>query len=211
MIQSTIYLQSTLGLELSTLPPLMRLSGHTLSQEQKCFSLFQQLMSKPVSEMMTSTARVLKPGNRGRSTRPLGPMVFWSVIECKTGLTIEDHQKITVDRYVRLLDLTNVYVMPVLQGIRQNLTPHTLITTANSSHPVNGSGSEVSANAMAILTRSKTSSCPSKLNALTFDSMDSASNSKLSKAPPFASYSTAPIAWRGVLPAEEGGPNTTPE
>jgi hypothetical protein len=27
----------------------------------------------------------------------------------KTGLTIEDHQKITVD-------LTNVYVMPVLQG-----------------------------------------------------------------------------------------------
>jgi hypothetical protein len=31
----------------------------------------------------------------------------------KTGLTIEDHQKITV---ARLLDLTNVYVMPVLQG-----------------------------------------------------------------------------------------------
>src|ERR1700747_2035188 len=43
-----------LDLELSTLPPLMRLSGHTLSQEQKCFSLFQQFMSKPVSEMMTS-------------------------------------------------------------------------------------------------------------------------------------------------------------
>ena len=53
-----------LDLELKTLPPLMRLSGHTLSQEQKCFSLFQQLMSKPVSEMMTSTARVLKPGSR---------------------------------------------------------------------------------------------------------------------------------------------------
>jgi hypothetical protein len=35
----------------------------------------------------------------------------------KTGLTIEDHQKITVDRYARLLDLTNVYVMPVLQGL----------------------------------------------------------------------------------------------
>jgi hypothetical protein len=34
----------------------------------------------------------------------------------KTGLTIEDHQKITVARYARLLDLTNVYVMPVLQG-----------------------------------------------------------------------------------------------
>jgi hypothetical protein len=27
-----------------------------------------------------------------------------------------DHQKITVDRYARLLDLTNVYVMSVLQG-----------------------------------------------------------------------------------------------
>ena len=35
----------------------------------------------------------------------------------KTGLTIEDHQKITVARYARLLDLTNVYVMPVLQGL----------------------------------------------------------------------------------------------
>jgi hypothetical protein len=34
----------------------------------------------------------------------------------KTGLTIEDHQKITVERYARLIDLTNVYVMPVLQG-----------------------------------------------------------------------------------------------
>ncbi len=52
-----------LGLELSSLPPLMRLFGQSLSQEQKCFSLFQQVMSKPVSEMMTSTAKVLKPGN----------------------------------------------------------------------------------------------------------------------------------------------------
>ena len=34
----------------------------------------------------------------------------------KTGLTIEDHQNITVERYSRLIDLTNVYVMPVLQG-----------------------------------------------------------------------------------------------
>jgi hypothetical protein len=30
-----------LGLDLRSLPPLMRLSGHTLSQEQTCFSLFQ--------------------------------------------------------------------------------------------------------------------------------------------------------------------------
>jgi len=34
----------------------------------------------------------------------------------KTGLTVDDHQKITVERYARLIDLTNVYVMPVLQG-----------------------------------------------------------------------------------------------
>src|SRR5271166_1212058 len=46
-----------LDLELRTLPPLMRLSGHTLSQEQKCFSLFQQFMSKPVSEMMPPPPR----------------------------------------------------------------------------------------------------------------------------------------------------------
>src|SRR5271166_1804160 len=34
----------------------------------------------------------------------------------KTGLSIDDHQNITVERYARLIDLTNVYVMPVLQG-----------------------------------------------------------------------------------------------
>ena len=34
----------------------------------------------------------------------------------KTGLSVEDHQKITVERYARLMELTNVYVMPVLQG-----------------------------------------------------------------------------------------------
>ena len=50
----------------------------------------------------------------------------------KTGLTIEDHQKITVCRYARLLDLTNVYIMPVLQGYSPDLTPLTLIATANS-------------------------------------------------------------------------------
>src|SRR6478672_3541837 len=62
-----------LGLELSTLPPLMRLSGHTLSQEQKCFSLFQQFISKPVSEMMTSTARVLKPADESDRLRKRWP------------------------------------------------------------------------------------------------------------------------------------------
>src|ERR1700756_3545138 len=39
-----------LGLGLRSLPPLMRLSGQTLSQAQKCFSLFQQFMSKPHSD-----------------------------------------------------------------------------------------------------------------------------------------------------------------
>jgi hypothetical protein len=57
-----------LALELSTLPPLIRLSGHNFNQEQKCFSLFQQFMSKPVSPMMVRTASVLKPGTRVRST-----------------------------------------------------------------------------------------------------------------------------------------------
>src|SRR6266403_974919 len=32
-----------LGLELSSLPPLIRLSGQSLSQEQKCVSLFELL------------------------------------------------------------------------------------------------------------------------------------------------------------------------
>jgi hypothetical protein len=36
-------------------------------QEQKCFSLFQQLISKPVSAMTVSTARLLRPGNRVKS------------------------------------------------------------------------------------------------------------------------------------------------
>ena len=34
----------------------------------------------------------------------------------KSGLTIQDHQTITIERYLRLMELTNVYVMPVLQG-----------------------------------------------------------------------------------------------
>jgi hypothetical protein len=50
------------ALELSTWPPLIRLSGHNFNQEQKCFSVFQQFMSKPVSAMIVCTARVLKPG-----------------------------------------------------------------------------------------------------------------------------------------------------
>jgi len=42
----------------------------------------------------------------------------------KTGLSVEDHQKITVERYARLMELTNVYVMPVLQGY----SPHSYAT-----------------------------------------------------------------------------------
>jgi hypothetical protein len=64
---------------------------------------------------------------------------------------------------------------------------------------------------MAIPTRSKTSSWPSKLCALTFDSMGSASNSTLFRVPPFASYSIAPIAWLGVSPVAKAAPNTTLE
>jgi hypothetical protein len=34
----------------------------------------------------------------------------------KSGLTIPEHQAITIERYARLIHLTNAYVMPVLQG-----------------------------------------------------------------------------------------------
>ena len=42
----------------------------------------------------------------------------------KTGLSVDDHQKITVERYARLIDLTNVYVMPVLQRLLAGLLRH---------------------------------------------------------------------------------------
>lgn len=34
----------------------------------------------------------------------------------KTGLTVEDHQRLTIERYDALLPLVNIEVMPVLQG-----------------------------------------------------------------------------------------------
>jgi hypothetical protein len=37
-------------------------------------------------------------------------------ILAKSGLTIGEHQTITIERYARLIQLTNAYVMPVLQG-----------------------------------------------------------------------------------------------
>ena len=37
-------------------------------------------------------------------------------ILAKSGLTIEDHQRLTIERYVLLVPLTDVYIMPVLQG-----------------------------------------------------------------------------------------------
>jgi hypothetical protein len=39
-----------------------------------------------------------------------------SFILQKTGLTIADHQRLTIERYDTLRNLVNVYVMPVLQG-----------------------------------------------------------------------------------------------
>jgi hypothetical protein len=72
--------------------------------------------------------------------------------------SIEDHQKITVDRYARLLDLTNVYVMPVLQGYSPRSYDAHLDCYGELLTPGQWVGSGVSANAMAILTRSKTSS-----------------------------------------------------
>jgi hypothetical protein len=40
--------------------------------------------------------------------------------------------EITVARYARLLDLTNVTLCPFSRAIRPDLTPHTLIATTNS-------------------------------------------------------------------------------
>ena len=34
----------------------------------------------------------------------------------KSGLTVEDHQRLTIERYDALLPLIDVYLMPVLQG-----------------------------------------------------------------------------------------------
>jgi hypothetical protein len=34
----------------------------------------------------------------------------------KTRLTVQDHQRLTIERYVRLVELTDAYIMPVLQG-----------------------------------------------------------------------------------------------
>jgi hypothetical protein len=34
----------------------------------------------------------------------------------RTGLTVRDHQRLTVERYAQLLELTDAYIMPVLQG-----------------------------------------------------------------------------------------------
>jgi hypothetical protein len=36
----------------------------------------------------------------------------------KTGLTVQEHQARTIDRYLQLAKLVNVYIMPVLQGYR---------------------------------------------------------------------------------------------
>ena len=40
----------------------------------------------------------------------------WGSFYCSDGLTIGEHQAITIERYVRLIQLTDAYVMPVLQG-----------------------------------------------------------------------------------------------
>lgn len=34
----------------------------------------------------------------------------------KTGKTVKEHQELTIERYVKLKELTDVYIMPVLQG-----------------------------------------------------------------------------------------------
>src|SRR4029453_17820163 len=55
------------GLLERTLPPLIRLLGATLSHAQKCFSLGQRLISRPISERILCTAR---KWSRGIWVRP---------------------------------------------------------------------------------------------------------------------------------------------
>jgi hypothetical protein len=55
-------------LRLSTLPPLIRLSGHKPSQEVKSFSVFQRPMSTPTSEIMVCAFCTSMLSIRVRST-----------------------------------------------------------------------------------------------------------------------------------------------
>src|SRR5260370_13134898 len=52
----------------STLPPLIRLSGHSPSQEANCFSVFHRLISTPTSEMIVCTVWTSRPATLVRST-----------------------------------------------------------------------------------------------------------------------------------------------
>src|SRR5664279_4289085 len=53
---------------LNTLPPLILEPGQRPSQEVKCFSVFQRLMSIPISAMTLSAVLVLMPLMPERST-----------------------------------------------------------------------------------------------------------------------------------------------
>jgi len=59
--------------------------------------------------------------NRWRSNGNLAAsvtqdMMCEPVILAKTGLSIERHQEITIERYIKIVGATDCYVMPVLQG-----------------------------------------------------------------------------------------------
>ena len=53
----------------------------------------------------------------------------------KTGLTIRDHQTITIERYNQLIYLTHVYIMPVLQGYSPESYCHHLLQYGSLLNP----------------------------------------------------------------------------
>jgi hypothetical protein len=52
----------------NTFPPLMRLSGHSPSQEAKCASVFHRLMSQPTSLMIFCAVITSTPSRSVKST-----------------------------------------------------------------------------------------------------------------------------------------------
>jgi hypothetical protein len=100
----------------------------------------------------------------------------------RTGLTVDDHQRMTIERYDRLhnYDLGGVYLMPVLQGYAPADYVRHIRMYGHRLGIGLGSGSDPSASAMATCRRSKTSWPRSPPSAQIFGCTDSASSRRRS-------------------------------
>ncbi len=56
----------------------------------------------------------------------------------KTGLTVEHHQALTIERYQRLLGLTDAYILPFCRDSRRKATPTMSAVTAACFAPMRG-------------------------------------------------------------------------